>query len=70
MNKAAFHGPLGAVDRAQVGRRSLQSLVPRRRSDALHLSKSFDEVVERRVNILTESRNAPYAARYQALVEK
>ena len=36
----------------------------------LHLSESFDEVVERRVKFLTEYQNAPYAARYQALVEK
>ena len=39
-------------------------------NEARHLSESFDETVERRVNFLTGYQNAAYAARYRAWVDK
>jgi indolepyruvate ferredoxin oxidoreductase len=39
-------------------------------SDALHLSESLDEIIERRVKFLTDYQDAAYAARYRGLVEK
>jgi indolepyruvate ferredoxin oxidoreductase len=35
-----------------------------------HLSRNLDELVERRVKLLTDYQNGAYAARYKALVEK
>ncbi len=35
-----------------------------------HLSRNLDELIERRVKLLTDYQNATYAARYKALVEK
>ena len=69
MNKAAFHwGRRAAVDRAQV--EALAKPAAAKPSDALHLSESFDEIVERRVKFLTDYQDAAYAARYRGLVEK
>ena len=69
MNKAAFHwGRRAAVDRAQV--EALAKPATAMTSDALHLSESFDETVERRVKFLAAYQNAAYAARYRDRVEK
>src|SRR5208282_1260420 len=69
MNKAAFHwGRRAAVDRAQV--EAVAKPGAAKTSDALHLSESLDEAVERRVKFLTDYQNAAYAARYRVLVEK
>ena len=66
MNIAAFrYGRRAAVDPAAV-----EALVKPRRScdnDALKLSQSFDETVERRVAFLTAYQNARYARRYREL---
>jgi indolepyruvate ferredoxin oxidoreductase len=35
-----------------------------------HFSRNLDELVERRVKLLTDYQNAAYASRYRALVEK
>jgi indolepyruvate ferredoxin oxidoreductase len=69
MNKAAFHwGRRAAVDRAQV--EALARPAAAKLSDALHLSDSLDEIIERRVKFLTGYQGAAYAARYRSLVEK
>ena len=69
MNKAAFHwGRRAAVDRAQV--EALARPAAAKLSDALHLSESLDEIIERRVKFLTDYQDAAYAARYRGLVEK
>jgi indolepyruvate ferredoxin oxidoreductase len=69
MNKAAFHwGRRAAVDRAQV--EALARPAAAKLSDALHLSESLDEIIERRVKFLTDYQDAAYAARYRSMVEK
>ena len=69
MNKAAFHwGRRAAVDRAQV--EAIAKPGRAKTSDAQHLSESFDEAVERRVELLTDYQDAAYAARYRDAVEK
>jgi indolepyruvate ferredoxin oxidoreductase len=69
MNKAAFHwGRRAAVDRAQV--EAMARPAAANLSDALHLSESLDEIIERRVKFLTDYQDAAYAARYRGLVEK
>ena len=68
MNIAAFHyGRRAAVDPAAV-----EALVKPRRTgdDALKLSQSFAETVDRRVAFLTAYQSARYARRYRALVDK
>jgi indolepyruvate ferredoxin oxidoreductase len=69
MNKAAFHwGRRAAVDRARV--EALAKPAATNVSDALHLSETLDETIERRVKFLTDYQDAAYAARYRGLVEK
>jgi indolepyruvate ferredoxin oxidoreductase len=69
MNKAAFHwGRRAAVDRAQV--EALARPAAAKLSDALHLSESLDEIIERRVKFLTDYQDAAYAARYRSMVGK
>ena len=68
MNVAAFrYGRRAAVDPAAV-----ESLVApqQQTNDALTLSQSFAETVERRVAFLTAYQSKRYARRYRALVEK
>jgi indolepyruvate ferredoxin oxidoreductase len=68
MNQAAFHwGRRAVVDRAAVEAVAEPASAKR---DAEHLSQSFDEMVERRVQFLTAYQNGAYAADYRALVEK
>ena len=69
MNKGAFHwGRRAAVDRAQV--EAMARPAAANLSDALHLSDSLDEIVERRVKFLTDYQDASYAARYRSVIEK
>ncbi|HVZ15026.1 MAG TPA: indolepyruvate ferredoxin oxidoreductase family protein, partial [Bauldia sp.] len=69
MNLAAFrYGRRAAIDPAAV-----QALVQPAKgleNDALKLSQSFTETVERRVAFLTAYQSRRYAARYRRLVEK
>jgi indolepyruvate ferredoxin oxidoreductase len=68
MNQAAFHwGRRAAIDRAAVEALAEPASAKR---DAEHLSESFDEMVERRVQFLTAYQNAAYAGQYRALVGK
>jgi len=68
MNQAAFHwGRRAAIDRAAVEALAEPASAKR---DAEHLSESFDEMVERRVQFLAAYQNAAYAGRYRALVKK
>jgi indolepyruvate ferredoxin oxidoreductase len=69
MNQAAFHwGRRAAVDIAAVENLAKPALSIA--SDARHLSESFEETVQRRVQFLTDYQNAAYAERYRTLVEK
>ncbi len=69
MNRAAFHwGRRAVFDRAAV--EALAKPAAGSASDAEHLSESFEETVERRVNFLTAYQNAAYARRYRGLVDK
>ena len=69
MNKAAFDwGRRAAVDRAQV--EAMARPAAANLSDALHLSESLDEIIERRVKFLTNYQDAAYSASYRGLVEK
>jgi indolepyruvate ferredoxin oxidoreductase len=69
MNKAAFHwGRRAVVEPAAV--EALIKPKPEAVSDARTLSRSFEEMVERRVAFLTAYQNAAYAARYRRFVEK
>ena len=69
MNKAAFHwGRRAVLDRAAV--EALAKPPAADGSDAEHLSESFEETVERRVEFLAAYQNAAYARRYRALVDK
>jgi indolepyruvate ferredoxin oxidoreductase len=69
MNKAAFHwGRRAACEPAAV-----EALIKPKAeavSDARTLSRSFEEMVERRVAFLTAYQDAAYAARYRRFVEK
>ena len=66
-NKAAFlWGRRAAHDLVAVEK----AVAPKSEPQAHHLSQSLDEVVARRVQILTAYQNAAYAARYSALVDK
>jgi len=69
MNLAAFHwGRRAALDVAAV--EALAKPAPEARDHNRRSSQSFDEVVQRRVEFLTNYQNAAYAARYRALVER
>lgn len=67
MNQAAFRwGRRAAVDLAAV-----EALAkPPQADEALTLSASLDEMIERRVAFLTRYQNEAYGARYRALVER
>jgi len=68
MNQAAFHwGRRAAIDRAAV--EALAEPASGKR-DAEHLSESFDEMIERRVEFLTKYQNADYAQQYRTVVDK
>jgi len=69
MNLAAFaYGRRAAVDPAAV--EALVKPQPQLENDALKLSQSFDETVQRRVAFLTAYQNARYARRYRNWVEQ
>jgi indolepyruvate ferredoxin oxidoreductase len=65
--KSFLWGRRAAVDLERVRRIAVPAdVIPM----ALRLSRSLDEVIERRVRMLTEYQDAAYAARYKSLVEK
>jgi indolepyruvate ferredoxin oxidoreductase len=69
MNLAAFRlGRRAAVDPAALEK--LMKPAPEMDNDALKLSQSFAETVDRRAVFLTAYQNANYAQRYRNLVEK
>jgi indolepyruvate ferredoxin oxidoreductase len=69
MNQAAFHwGRRAVIDLAAV--ENLAKPAASIASDARHLSESFEETVQRRVQFLTAYQNAAYAERYRTLVDK
>ena len=69
MNQAAFRwGRRAAIDLASV--EALIKPAPDTEDRAQRLSRSFEEMVARRVDYLTAYQNAAYAARYRALVER
>ena len=69
MNLAAFrYGRRAAADPAAI--KSLIKPKPEAVNDALKLSESFSETVDRRVAFLTAYQNATYARRYRNWVEK
>jgi indolepyruvate ferredoxin oxidoreductase len=69
MNRAAFHwGRRAVVDRAAV--ETLAKPAGEARSDAEHLSESFDEMLGRRVKFLTDYQDAAYASQYRSLVDR
>jgi indolepyruvate ferredoxin oxidoreductase len=69
MNVAAFRwGRRAAVDRDAV--EALVRPEAEQKDAARKLSQSFDEMVARRVEFLTEYQNAAYAARYRAWVDR
>jgi indolepyruvate ferredoxin oxidoreductase len=69
MNVAAFrYGRRAAVDPAAV--EALVKPAPELANDALKLSQSFSETLDRRVAFLTAYQSARYARRYRALVDK
>jgi indolepyruvate ferredoxin oxidoreductase len=68
MNHAAFRwGRAAAGDPAKV-----EGFLQTRseETDDRHLSQSFDEMVQRRVDFLTDYQDAAYAARYKGWVER
>jgi len=68
LNKAAFlWGRRAALEPARI-----EHLVApaREATPARHMSRTLDEMVERRVDYLTAYQNGAYAARYRALVEQ
>jgi len=67
MNQAAFRwGRRAAVDLQKV-----EALAkPEASDDARRLSRTFPEIIERRVAFLTEYQNPAYAERYRTLVER
>ncbi len=69
MNIAAFRlGRRAAVDPGTVA--ALTSGVSNSGSEALRLSQSLDEMVDRRIEFLTAYQNAAYADRYRSLIAK
>jgi len=69
MNQAAFNwGRRAAIDLPSV--EALIKPAPDTEDRARRLSRSFEEMVARRVDYLTTYQNAAYAARYRALVER
>ncbi len=69
MNLAAFHlGRRAAADPAVLEK--LMKPAPEADNDALRLSRSFAETVDRRAEFLTAYQNASYARRYRNWVEK
>ena len=69
MNLAAFrYGRRAAADPAAI--KSLIKPEPEAVNDALKLSESFAETVDRRIAFLTAYQNAAYARRYRNWVEK
>jgi indolepyruvate ferredoxin oxidoreductase len=65
--KAFLWGRRAAVDEERVARIATPAdVIPIEQ----HLSRSLDEVIERRVRLLTDYQDAAYAARYRARVEK
>ena len=69
MNLAAFRlGRRAAVDAAALEK--LMKPAPEMDNDALKLSQSFAETVDRRAAFLTAYQNASYAQRYRNWVEK
>ena len=69
MNHAAFRwGRRAAIDLAAV--EALIRPAPEAEDRARRLSQSFDEMVARRIEVLTAYQNPAYAARYRALVER
>ncbi len=67
-NKQAFEwGRRAAVDLERVRRVAEPAeVIPM----SQHLSRNLDELLERRVKLLTDYQDAKYAARYKALVER
>ena len=67
-NVASFTwGRRAAVDLERVRRAAIPAeVIP----IGEHFSRNLDELVERRVKLLTDYQNAVYAARYKALVER
>ncbi|HEX7110954.1 MAG TPA: DUF6537 domain-containing protein, partial [Mizugakiibacter sp.] len=76
MNKRAFGwGRLAALDRARVEqaaglRQTASADVAALPLDDRRLSRSLEDVIERRMKFLTGYQNARYAARYRALVDQ
>ena len=69
MNLAAFRlGRRAAADPAALEK--LMKPAPEADNDALRLSQSFAETVDRRAEFLTAYQNASYARRYRNWVEK
>jgi indolepyruvate ferredoxin oxidoreductase len=69
MNLAAFrYGRRAAIDLAAV--QGLVTPKPQDENDSVRLSRSFDEMVERRVAFLTAYQSRRYARRYRRLVDK
>jgi indolepyruvate ferredoxin oxidoreductase len=69
MNLAAFrYGRRAAADPAAI--KALMKPQPEAVNDALKLSESFAETVDRRIAFLTDYQNAAYARRYRNWVEK
>ncbi|HEX5508580.1 MAG TPA: indolepyruvate ferredoxin oxidoreductase family protein [Pseudolabrys sp.] len=69
MNISAFrYGRRAAVDPAAV--EALVKPAPENANDALRLSQSFDEAVDRRVAFLAAYQSRRYATRYRRRVEK
>jgi indolepyruvate ferredoxin oxidoreductase len=68
MNQAAFlWGRRAAVDHAAVERLIAPKAAP---DPSKRLSQSLDEVIQRRVEFLSDYQNAAYAERYRSLVER
>jgi indolepyruvate ferredoxin oxidoreductase len=69
MNKSAFHwGRRAVANRAEVEKLAQPSTGSK--TDAEHLSESFEETVARREKFLTAYQNAAYARRYRIWVDK
>ncbi len=69
MNKAAFHwGRRAVANRDEVEKLAQPSTGSK--TDAEHLSESFDETVQRREKFLTAYQNAAYARRYRTWIDK
>ncbi len=68
MNKSAFlWGRRSALDLERVSRLATPAeVIPL----GQRLSRGLDEIIDRRVRLLTDYQDAPYAARYRAFVER